>query len=173
MAGNIRPFIMKKKKSITKRKPFQLGHYKNINESIQLFCILSPPPKSRTHPVGVASRLIAMEINLESNSHQKQNYPWLYQDESQRQHLLRGCPLADTSVMWPELLTDFIQSVRRLLFNFSAWKCQDEKFIWTGQSLHVRLIIWWKSLNKGTNRDWAHVRVLKECKSPKQIKSLI
>lgn len=77
-----------------------------------------------------------MEINLESNSHQKQNYIWLYQDESQRQCLLRGHPLADTSVMRPEHLTVPIQSVRRLLFNFRARKCQDEKLILVGQSLH-------------------------------------
>ena len=42
------------------------------------------------HLIGEASRLIAVEINLESSSHHKQNYILLYQDESQQWCLLCG-----------------------------------------------------------------------------------
>lgn len=45
------------------------------------------------HLIGDASRLIAVEINLENNSNHKQNYILLYQDESEQQYMLCGCPL--------------------------------------------------------------------------------
>lgn len=58
------------------------------------------------HFIGEASRLIAVEINLESNSHHKQNYILLYQDESEQRFfllllLLCGCPIcAAAAAMW-------------------------------------------------------------------------
>lgn len=82
--------------------------YKIINSIILHFIT---ERTSRMHLINEASRLIAVEINLKSNSHYKQNYILLYQDESEQQCLLCGCPhtTADTT-LWAERLSDRMQS---------------------------------------------------------------
>lgn len=44
--------------------------------------------------IGETSRLIAVEINMQSNFVHKQNYILLYRGESERRCLYCGCPLA-------------------------------------------------------------------------------
>lgn len=83
------------------------------------------------HLIGEASRLIAVEINLESNSHHKQNYILLYQDESEQQCLLYRCPLS-AAAMWAERRNPICY---KLSINL-GWvlKCLDEKFISVSKS---------------------------------------
>lgn len=68
------------------------------------------------HLINEASRLIAVEINLKSNSHYKQNYILLYQDESEQQCLLCGRrPTTADTTLWAERLSDRMQSFISLL----------------------------------------------------------
>lgn len=78
------------------------------------------------HLIGEASRLIAVEINLQSNSHHKQNYILLYRDESEQRCLLCGCPLCAAATLWAERQNPICY---KLSINFGALKCLDEKFI--------------------------------------------
>lgn len=109
--------------------------YKIINPII---FTLSPLPKSRMHLIGEASRLIAVEINLESNSHHKQNYILLYLDESEQQCLLCRCPLcaaaaAATTTPQAERLREN-PICYKLTISLDVLKCLDEKFISFSQS---------------------------------------
>lgn len=78
------------------------------------------------HLIGEASRLIAVEINLESNSHHKQNYILLYQDESVQRLLLCGCPISAAAAMWAETQNPICY---KLSINFGVLKSLDEKFL--------------------------------------------
>lgn len=85
--------------------------------------------------IGEASRLIAVEINLESNSHHKQNYILLYQDESEQQCLLYRCPLFAATSLWAERQNPICY---KLSINLGVLKCLDETFISVSQSvMHV------------------------------------
>lgn len=74
------------------------------------------------HLINEASRLIAVEINLKSNSHYKQNYILLYQDESEQQYLLCGRPptTADTTLRQNAIFY-------KLAINLDVLKCLQEK----------------------------------------------
>lgn len=91
------------------------------------------------HLKGEASRLIAVEINLESNSHHKQNYILLYQDESEKQCLLCGCPLsaaaATTTSLWAERQNSIWCELSN---NLGVLKCLDEKFISVSHSFNEK-----------------------------------
>lgn len=80
------------------------------------------------HLIGEASRLIALEINLESNSHHKQNYIFLYRDESVQRRLLCGCHIsaAAAAAMWAETQNPICYE---LSINWAVLKPLDEKFI--------------------------------------------
>lgn len=76
--------------------------------------------------IGEASRLISVEINLESNSHHKQNYILPYQDESQQRCLLCGCPNSAAAAMWAETQNSICY---KLSINLGVLKSLDEKIL--------------------------------------------
>jgi len=114
------------KNSIKKKEPLQLSHYKNILYN-ELCCMLSPLPKSTMHLIGEASRLIAVEINLESNYHHKQNLHFCF------------IRVSRSSVCCAMSLLRWAQEKNPICFklatNLDVLKCLDEKWVSHAQLL--------------------------------------